>query len=337
MPLPRLAIPHTDLEVSTLCLGAGSFGTSVCGPTAEPLVADFLEAGGNFFDTAHCYAFWRENGLGASERELGACLRRLGALETSIVATKGGHPDMGPEYRRPAHFLAPEVIASDLDDSLERLALDSIPLYYMHRDDGATPVSEIIEALNHEVRRGRVRFLGASNWSVARIAAANEYASTHGLQGFVVSQVQWSLAEPNWRPTTDPTTRYVTDEEIAWHAASGVPLVVYSATAGGYFAGRGHQEGIYANAENARRFARAVELATRLSCTPTQVALAYLMHHRPLTIPLFSTSDRAHLAEALGSVRLSLPAVQVAWLNAGSEEAGNEPSRERGGDGPCIV
>src|SRR5439155_5807796 len=180
----------TDLEVSALCFGAGGFGTSVGGAAAERLVADFLAAGGNFFDTAHCYAFWRANGLGASERELGACLRRLGALDTAVIATKGGHPDMGPDYRRPADFLSRGVIAADLDDSLERLGLDCIPLYYLHRDDGLTPVGEIVETLNEEIGRGRVRYLGASNWSVARIAAANAYAAAHGLRGFVASQVQ---------------------------------------------------------------------------------------------------------------------------------------------------
>jgi aryl-alcohol dehydrogenase-like predicted oxidoreductase len=319
MSLSRQPLPQTDLEVSPLCLGAGGFGTGIHGAAAERLVGDFLAAGGNFFDTAHCYAFWQENGLGASERELGATLRRLGALDTAVVATKGGHPDMGPDYRRPADFLAPRVIAADLDDSLERLGIDCIPLYYLHRDDGMTPVAEIIETLNAEVARGRVRYLGASNWSVARLAAANEYAARRGFQGFAASQVQWSLAEPNWRPTTDPTTRYVTDEESRWHTAAGVPLVAYSATASGYFAGRGHAAGNYANAANAARFDRAVELAARLGSTPSQVALAYLMHQPPRVIPLFSTGDPAHLAEALAATRLALSSAQARWLRDGGD------------------
>src|ERR1043166_2480787 len=98
-------LPHTDLEVSALCLGTGSFGTSIKDGEADRLVAAFLEAGGNFFDTAHCYAFWKPNGLGASERELAACLRRLGALEGTVIATKGGHPDQGEAYPRPVDFL----------------------------------------------------------------------------------------------------------------------------------------------------------------------------------------------------------------------------------------
>jgi aryl-alcohol dehydrogenase-like predicted oxidoreductase len=106
----------------------------------------------------------------------------------------------------------------------------------------------------------------------------------------------------------------VTGEEVAWHATSGVPLVVYSATAGGYFAGRGHDAGPYATAANEARSARAVELASQLGCTPTQVALAYLMHQEPVVIPLFSTTDPAHLEEALGSVSVSLRPQEVRWL-----------------------
>lgn len=317
MPLPTHPLPHTDLHVSAPCLGAGGFGTELRGDRADRLVADFLAAGGNFFDTAHCYAFWEENGLGTSERELGACLRRLGALETAVIATKGGHPDMGPDYSRPADFLAPRVIAADVDDSLERLGIDCISLYYLHRDDGRTPVGEIIETLNHEIARGRIRFLGASNWSVERIAAANDYAAAHALHGFVVSQVQWSLAEPNWRPTADPTVRCVTDTDLRWHAASGLPIVAYSATAGGYFAGRGHDRGPFANPANEARFTRARQLASRLGCTPTQIALAYLLRQGPLVIPLFSTSDPAHLAEVLASADVSLSAEQARWLREG--------------------
>ncbi len=310
-------LPRTDLEVSPLCLGAGAFGTSVTGDSADRLVGNFCAAGGNFFDTAHCYAFWVKNGLGVSERELGASLRRVGCAEQAVIATKGGHPDGGPGYPRPADFLSARVIASDIEESLNRLGIACIPLYYLHRDDNRTPVAQIIEMLNGEITRGRIRHIGASNWSVARIAAANAYADSRGLRGFVASQVQWSLAEPNLPPAAaDPTTRFVTNEEITWHAASGVPIVAYSATASGYFAGHG-DGGSYDLPANQARRTRAAELSARLGCTPTQVALAYLMHQEPRFIPLFSTTNPAHLAEALGSVAVALDPPLVRWLRDG--------------------
>jgi aryl-alcohol dehydrogenase-like predicted oxidoreductase len=310
----RLQIPGTDLEVSVLGFGTTSLGTAVQDGEADRLVSAFLEAGGCLFDTAHCYAFWEQAGLGASERELGASLRRLCAWSQAVVATKGGHPDGGRAYPRPDAYLSEQVIASDLDDSLRRLGVERVDLYYMHRDDPRVPVDEIVGMLNREVARGRVRYIGVSNWSVARMAAANRYARGAGLQGFVASQLQWSLAEPNWRAGPDPTTRSVSQRAAAWHAAEGMPIVAYSATASGYFAGSPQGQRLYDNPHNRGRRGRAADLAAHLGATPTQVALAYLLHQKPAVVPLFSTTNPTHLEEILGSTSLHLNAAQLDWL-----------------------
>lgn len=316
----RIKIPQADLEVSALCYGAGGFGTAGQGELTDSLLAQFFEAGGNFLDTAHCYGFWAKEGQGASERALGDSLRRLKARDRAVVATKGAHPDCGVDYRRPADFLSAELLASDIDDSLERMGIETIDLYYLHRDDGVTLVEEVIERLNREVRRGRIRFFGASNWSVARIEAANAYAAQSGLQGFVASQVQWSLAEPNWRATDDPSTRYVSEEEFAWHSESQLPVVAYSATANGYFAGEGDSPGAFVSDVNRERLGRAQARAFNINCTPTQVALAYLLHQPFPTIPLFSTLKPAHLDEALGSVEIALSGDDITWLRDGERK-----------------
>lgn len=315
--MKRMTLPQTDLEVSLLCCGTGSFGTGTRGDETDRLIAAYAGAGGNFYDTAHCYAFWVPNGLGASERELAASLRRLGLLETSVIATKGGHSSGGDAYPRPEACLAPQLVLTDIEESLNRLGVECIDLYYLHRDDGRTPIDEIMETLNSEIRRGRLRYLAASNWSIPRLAAANAYAASKGLQGFVASQVQWSLAEPSWKPGPDPVTRFVTDEEAAWHTESGVPLIVYSATANGFFAGAPHSFGTYQSPSNAARRERAEQLATTLDCTPTQVALAYLLHQPMPVIPIFGTTNPAHLTEILGSVNVSLTPEQVHWLKDG--------------------
>jgi aryl-alcohol dehydrogenase-like predicted oxidoreductase len=312
-----LPLPGTDLQVSELALGTAAFGTSLRGGDADRLLAQYLEAGGTFLDTAHCYAFWLEGGSGASERELGASLRRLGAWDRVVVATKGGHPAQGAAYPRPDDFLAPEVLASDVGESLERLGRDRIDLYYLHRDDGRTPVGEIIEALNGQIRQGRLRYLGASNWSVARIAEANSYARERGLQGFVVSQIQGSLAVPTWSTGPDPTTRRLGQEELEWHSGTGVPLVCYSATAGGYFSGAGKQNQLYDTPENAARRTRAHALAGEMGCTPTQIALAWLRAQPATVIPLFSTVNAEHLTEALGATQIRLSLEQSRWLRDG--------------------
>ncbi|NLC59098.1 MAG: aldo/keto reductase [Armatimonadetes bacterium] len=310
-------IPGTELKLSALCLGTSAFGTRLKGEEADRVVGTFLEAGGTFFDTAHCYSFWEPNGLGASERELGACLRRLGVLDKVVIGTKGGHPDGGAAYPRPDRYLAPEVIATDVAESLERLQVARIGLYFLHRDDPRVPVDEILDALNTEVCRGRIRYLGASNWSVARLQEANACALQWGWQGFVISQVQWSLAVPNWAPGPDPVMRFVSDEDAAWYAAAGLPVVAYSASACGYFADERSGAPTFDSPTNHERRARARELASQLGCTPVQVALAYLMHQDSRVIPAFSTSNVEHLAEVLGSLAVTLSPAQVRWLREG--------------------
>lgn len=313
----RHRLPHTDLEVSALCYGVASFGTGATGETMERLFAAFREAGGNFFDTAHCYSFWIAGGPGSSERGLGHCLRRFGGRDAIVIGTKGGHPDMGPDYPRPDRYLSPEVIASDIAQSRERLGVEQIDLYYLHRDDPRVPVGEIIDTLNAHVAQGQVRYLGASNWAVARIEAANAYAAGRQLRGFVVSQPQWSLGEPNWRSGPDPTVRFLTPEDQAWHAAHQLPVAPYSATANGYFATAGARGKAFQNSVNEGRLQRAQAVAAELSRTPNQIALAYLMHQPFPVVPILGTADHGHLADALGAAAVSLTPEQVRWLRDG--------------------
>ncbi len=315
----RVRIPGTELAVSALCYGLGAFGTAVRGEDADRLYTTYREAGGNFFDTAHCYSFWVEGGLGASERALGDCLHRHGDRSEAVVATKGGHPDGGPAYRRPDRYLAPEVIVSDVGESLDRLGVDRIDLYYLHRDDPRVPVGEILGVLNAEIVRGRVRYLGASNWSTRRIAAANEHAQAHGLQGFVASQPQWSLAQPNAEPpTTDPATRFLMEDDVRWHATQEMAVIAYSSTARGYFATNGQAaKDAYDNAISRARLGRAQELARQLGRTPGQVALAYLMHQSFPVVPVLGTLSVEHLEEDLAAAQVQLTPEQVRWLREG--------------------
>ncbi|MGE5532523.1 MAG: aldo/keto reductase [Bacteroidota bacterium] len=317
LTMPQRALGETDLMVSPLCLGLGNWGSNLAGESAVALLDTFLSAGGNFVDTAHCYGFWGTGGVGASERELGAAMGALGCRERLVIATKGGHPACAGGYQRPDAYLSPEVLASDVSESLERLGTDWIDLYLLHRDDRRVPVGEIIEALNSHVALGQLRHLGASNWSVERIAAANEYATVHGLRGFGVSQVHFSLADPTWPVTDDPTMRTMTPEMLAWHAETRLPVMGYASSAGGFFAGRASAEAGYGTLGNFARRERAQALAAELGATPAQVALAYLLAQPFPTFPIVGTLNAEHLCEAVGSTRLELTEEQARWLRDG--------------------
>jgi aryl-alcohol dehydrogenase-like predicted oxidoreductase len=315
-----LQLPGTDLSVAAFCYGVMHFGTKARGRDALELYHLYREAGGNFFDTAHCYACWLPGGDGASERELGACLRHFGDRHEVVISTKGGHFAAGSSYPRPDDCMTPRVIASDITESLERLQIETIDLYVLHRDDLRHPVEENIELLNAEIRRGRIRSIGASNWSIQRLTEANAYAAAAGLQGFVVSSPQWNLARPNhapiaWNGDYDTTTQMMTGEDIVWHREHVFPVMPWTPTAYGYFAGAaGRNASSFDNVVSRQRRERAMQLAQELGGTPNQIALAYLRAHDFPVIPILGTMNREHLAEALAAEDLSLTPEQRDWL-----------------------
>jgi aryl-alcohol dehydrogenase-like predicted oxidoreductase len=313
--MDRHTIPNTDLEVSALCYGTAQWGHAVVGEHLDRLFNAFRDAGGNFIDTAHCYACWTPQGAGVSERAVANVLRRNGGQDEVIVATKGGHPSW-PGYRTVERYMSAGRVEADIDDSLARLGRDHIDLYLLHRDDPRMEAGEIIEYLNGEVRRGRIRYLGASNWTSARIAEANAYAQAHGLQGFVISEPQWSLACRN--PAGDPTLHYLDKNDHVWHSRSRIPVMPYASTAGGYFATEGQNRAEqYDNPTSRGRLERAQRLAAELGCTPNQVALAYLKHQPFPVVPIIGTTDLRHLDDALGALKVTLTEVQVEWLRDG--------------------
>jgi aryl-alcohol dehydrogenase-like predicted oxidoreductase len=308
-------IPKTELSVSALCYGTAAWGHAVVGRQLDRLLNAFRDAGGNFLDTAHCYACWTPQGAGVSERAIADYIRRNGGRHELIVATKGGHPSFAG-YRTVEHYLSAQRVAADIDDSLARLDRDTIDVYLLHRDDPRMEVGEIVESLNAEVRGGRIRAFGASNWTTARIAEANAYAEAHGLRGFVVSEPQWSLGHRN--PGGDATLHFLDAEDHRWHSASQMPVMPYSSTAGGYFAtgGRSHRDQ-FDNSISRGRLARAQQMAGELGCTPGQVAVAYLKHQPFPVVPILGTTQRRHLEDAIGALEVRLTAEQVNWLRDG--------------------
>ena len=156
--MERVALAGTDLSVSRLCYGGAGFGTAVRGADLDALIDAFRDAGGNFFDTAHIYAYWAPGGDGASERALADYFRRRGGRAEAVIATKGGHPGR-PGYRTVDGYLSRGRLQADIDDSLGRLDTDTIELYWLHRDDTRLEVAEILGTLNDEIKRGRIRHL----------------------------------------------------------------------------------------------------------------------------------------------------------------------------------
>ena len=318
--MERRKLTGTDLILSPICYGTATFGADLTGKKLDACINAFRDTGGNFFDTAHCYACWLPAGAGCSERALGDYMRRNGKGDL-VIGTKGGHPS-ADGYRKTEHWLSPSRIEADIDDSLGRLGLDTLALYWLHRDDTRLPSGEIIETLNGEIRRGRIRYIAASNWRVERIAEANAYAAKHRLRGFVASQPEWNLAHkntPNPDPRTDTThgttTRFLEAPDVAWHRESRLPVIPYTSTAGGYFATDGRKgRPSYDNPVSRHRLARARALARELDVTPGQIALAWLLNQPFPVFPIIGTHNPAHLRDAVEASHIRLTPEAMAAL-----------------------
>jgi aryl-alcohol dehydrogenase-like predicted oxidoreductase len=277
------------------------------------------EHGCNTFDTAHIY------GGGQSERVLGRWIAARGLRDQAVIITKGAHPMEGRNRVTPAD------ITADLHESLERLGVDHIDIYMLHRDDPAVDVGPIVEILTEHHRAGKIGAFGGSNWSHARIQAAQQYAAEHGLVPFAFSSPNFSMAEqikPPWDGCLSIAGRAGADARAYYHAAQ-LPLFTWSSLAGGFFSGRLNRANldsfteyldklaveVYADDANFARLDRAEQLGKRRGLSIPQVAMAYVMS-QPLNIfALVGCRDGAEFAANVAAMETTLTPDELRWLD----------------------
>lgn len=272
---------------------------------------DFVERGGNAFDTAYGY------GGGAMEQNLGLWMERRGVREQCVVLAKGVHT---PECY-------PDRIATQLTVSLERLRTSYADIYLMHRDNPDVPVGEFVDALDAEVRAGRVRAFGGSNWSRERLVAANAYATAKGRRGFTALSNQLSLArmiEPVWKgcfSAFDAASRQTL-------ADAGIALLPWSSQARGFFL-RGDPAftsdaelvRCWYSEDNFARLARAKQLAAAKGVLPIHIALAWVLHQPFATFPLIGPRTIAETASSCAGLAVTLTPTECAFLEHGAAMA----------------
>jgi aryl-alcohol dehydrogenase-like predicted oxidoreductase len=281
-------IPGVKKSISRIIQGSTMIGSDLDERDSFALLDQVYALDCNTIDTAHVYSG------GDSERVIGRWMQELHLREEIVIITKGA------AHSRDRRRLTPFDIASDLHDSLARLKTDYVDLYLLHRDDPSVPVEPIIDALNEHVRAGRIHAFGASNWTHERIEAANIYARASGLEPFVASSPQFSLAdslaEP-W-PLCISISGSAGSAAREWYAQTQMPLLIWSPLASGFFSGRFRRDNLhlfgerewdevavrtYANEANFQRLDRASLLAAEKGLSTAQVALAYVMNH-PMNI-----------------------------------------------------
>jgi aryl-alcohol dehydrogenase-like predicted oxidoreductase len=304
-------IPRTDLDVSAICLGGNVFGWTADRDESFAVLDAFLAGGGNFIDTADVYmANAPGNSGGESETIIGEWLAARGNRDRVVIATKVGK-------LAGLDNLRPETIAKAADESLRRLGIDEIDLYYSHEDHQDTPLPEVLGAFGELIEAGKVRAIAASNYSGARLAEALEAADRDGLPRFVALQPHYNLMERDYETYEGP----VCERE-------GLACFPYFSLAMGFLTGKyrpGGEKGDSPRAEGAMRYmdargeamlAALDEIAAAHSVEPASVALAWLLAQPTVLAPIASARTVEQVAPLVASLDLTLTDDELSRLTS---------------------
>jgi aryl-alcohol dehydrogenase-like predicted oxidoreductase len=315
MNLRRLG--RSGLEVSPLCLGGNVFGWTADEAASFSLLDAWVDAGFNFVDTADVYSIWATGHTGGeSETVIGKWLKKTGNRSRVLLATKVGKP-MGPGRKG----LAPAYIRQAVEDSLRRLQTDYIDLYQSHDDDANTPLEDSLAAFGELIKAGKVRAIGASNYTAPRLSLALEASAKHGLPRYESLQPLYNLYD-----------RAVYEDALEPLCIKhGVGVINFYALAAGFLTGKyrtaadagksargGNTIAKYLNERGLRILAALDEVAARHRTAPGRAALAWQIARPGITAPIASATTLDQLAELVAAVELKLSAADIEFLNKAS-------------------
>jgi aryl-alcohol dehydrogenase-like predicted oxidoreductase len=313
-------IGRSGLHVAPLALGGNVFGWTADEATSFAVLDAFVDGGFNLIDTADVYSRWAPGHTGGeSEAVIGRWLKASGKRDRVVLATKVGKP-MGDEGSGKTG-LSRRWIRQAVHDSLQRLQTDHIDLYQSHDDDTVTPLEETMSAFAELIAEGKVRALGASNFTAVRLAEANAVAARLGLPRYECLQPHYNLVERKvYEDELEPLCR-----------AENIGVINFFGLARGFLTGKYRSEadlgksirggGVkkYLEPHPMRVLAALDGVAAELKATPAQVALAWQMARPGITAPIASATGVSQLQELMGAARLGLSPAQIATLDAASQ------------------
>ena len=311
-------IPNTDLITTPLVLGTDILYGDVQDKTLTETLDAYTALGGLHIDTAALYAH------GHSEEVIGAWLKQSDKRNHLLLATKGGFPNPATMH---ISRLSQAELAEDLENSLRRLAVNEVDLYWLHRDDEGLPVEPIIDTLNTFVKQGKIRYFGASNWKAERIKKANDYAKNSGQQGFCASQIKYAFAPSAPSYSDDPTLVEINAKEHKFYTEEDFPVVCFASQSKGYFqklaAGlplSPKAEQRYDCPENRRRFENLLKLSNETGYSATQLLLAYLTNESFMCLPIVGANSVEKLRDSMSAAEIVLTQKQREMLIQGTPQ-----------------
>ena len=307
--LPALRIPGLDKELSRVVFGCDNQSDT---NHAFAMFDHFYKKGGNVFDTAYIY------NNGKSDFYLGSWIESRDLREKVVVLGKGAHtPDCLPEKIRP-----------QLEETLSRMSTSYLDIYCLHRDNESLPVEGFIDTLNELKDEGLIKIFGASNWSLERFKAANDYAKEQGKEAFTILSNNFSLAHMN-NPVWPGCFSCSDDDYVDYLKENQIAIFPWSSQARGFFldsqefTGAAHvadpnreeQERVWGSADNLERRSRCFELASKKSVDPIQMALSFVLNQEFPSFPLIGPRNFFETESSLEATKIELSKDEVAWLN----------------------
>ncbi|WOF42739.1 aldo/keto reductase [Sphingopyxis indica] len=303
------ALGRSGLSIRPFVLGGNVFGMTADKAASFAVLDRFVELGGGMIDTADVYSAWVPGHRGGeSESMMGAWLKESGARDRVLIATKVGMMEGG---------LKPDRIRSAVQGSLDRLGIDTIDLYFAHKDDPDVPLDEVLGAFGELVDAGTVRAIGASNYSADRLAEALRVSAEKGLPRFTAMQPELNLID---RAQYEGALQQLC-------IAEGLGVVTYFSLASGYLTGkyrdagdlgkspRGGRVAPYMKGQGPAVLAVMDRIAAETGATLSQIALAWVAAQPGVTAPIASATSVAQLDEIIGSLDAMLTAEQIAALD----------------------
>jgi aryl-alcohol dehydrogenase-like predicted oxidoreductase len=314
--MEKRKLGKSGLEVAPLAFGGNVFGWTVDETTSFALLDAFVDAGFNLIDTADVYSTWVQSHKGGeSETIIGKWLKRSGNRAKVIIATKVGK-EMGPN----SQGLSKAYILQAVEDSLQRLQTDYIDLYQSHDDDPETPFEETLETYDQLIRQGKVRAIGASNYSAQRLAESLEVSEQTGYPRYECLQPLFNLYDRvDYEKELEPLCR-----------EKGLGVISYFSLASGFLTGkyrskddlaksaRGNIVEKYLNARGFRIVEALDRVAQQHNMTPAKVALAWLISQPTITAPIASATNLEQLNELIEAATIGLDPSVIEQLNQAS-------------------
>ena len=313
--MQKRTIGRSDLHVAPLAFGGNVFGWTVDEATSFKLLDAFVAGGFNLIDTADMYSSWATGHTGGeSETVVGNWLRNSGKREKVVIATKvGGDMGEGKNLRK-------DYILRAVEASLKRLRTDYIDLYQTHWDDPGTPIEETLQALDQLVKAGKVRWIGASNFSPERLQGSMRISAANGLAAYVSLQPRYNLFD-----------RDVFERDYAPICAEhGLGVLNYYALASGFLTGkyrneadfgksvRGSSMPKYLTPHGLKILSALDAVSERKGSTPAAVSLAWLMARPHIVAPIASATSIAQLNELMSAAELHLSEADMEQLDVAS-------------------